>query len=197
MTEYAVKVAAPVPPPATGNPVQFVSTPEAGVPKAGVTKAGDVAKTNAPVPVFVVATADKRLALVGVASHVATPEPNPVIAPTGSPVQFVKVPEVGVPSKGVTKVGLVAKTKEPEPVEVVATAEAKFALVGEASHVATPVPNPDMPDDTGNPVQFVNVPLVGVPRTGVVNEGDVVPANEPVPLCPDSDVLTALFVATD
>ncbi len=34
----------------------------------------------------------------------------------GNPVQFVKVPEVGIPSKGVTNVGEVANTGEPEPV---------------------------------------------------------------------------------
>ena len=34
-------------------PVQFVSTPEAGVPKAGVTSVGEVANTTAPVPVYV------------------------------------------------------------------------------------------------------------------------------------------------
>jgi hypothetical protein len=37
----------------------------------------------------------------------------------GSPVQEVKVPEAGVPKAGVTRVGEVARTKAPEPVEVV------------------------------------------------------------------------------
>ena len=37
----------------------------------------------------------------------------------GRPVAFVSVTEVGVPSKGVTKVGLVDKTTLPVPVEVV------------------------------------------------------------------------------
>lgn len=36
--------------------------------------------------------------------------------PTGSPVQFVSVPLVGVPNMGVTSVGEVANTSEPEPV---------------------------------------------------------------------------------
>lgn len=34
-------------------------------------------------------------------------------------VPVLKFPEVGVPNKGVTKLGLVFKTTEPEPVEVV------------------------------------------------------------------------------
>jgi hypothetical protein len=57
-------------------------------------------------------------------------------------VQFAKLPEVGVPRRGVTKVGLVDKTVFPEPVEVV-----------------TPVP----PLATGNAVPdkvIANVPLV-------------------------------------
>ena len=37
--------------PAIGKPVQFVSVPLDGVPSAGVTNVGDVANTNAPVPV--------------------------------------------------------------------------------------------------------------------------------------------------
>jgi hypothetical protein len=39
----------------------------------------------------------------------------------------------------------VLKTRDPEPVDVVATADARFALVGVASHVATPVPRPVTP----------------------------------------------------
>lgn len=39
--------------------------------------------------------------------------------------------------------------------------------------VALPVPNPEMPDETGSPVQLVNVPLAGVPRAGVVKVGPV------------------------
>ena len=37
----------------------------------------------------------------------------------GSPVQFVRVPLVGVPNRGVTSVGLVLSTVLPEPVEAV------------------------------------------------------------------------------
>ena len=40
----------------------------------------------------------------------------PAVNPDAVPVQFVKIPDVGVPSNGVTKVGDVAKTKAPLPV---------------------------------------------------------------------------------
>jgi hypothetical protein len=74
------------------------------------------------------------------------------------------------PNVGVTSVGLVANTKEPEPVSLV-TADAKLALEGVAKNVATPVPRPETPVEIGRPVQLVNVPELGVPRTGVVNVG--------------------------
>ena len=63
----------------------------------------------------------------------------------------------------VVNVGEVAKVNAPLPVDVVATADARFALVGVASHVATPVPRPDTPVLIGSPVQLVSVPLLGVP----------------------------------
>jgi len=62
--------------------------------------------------------------------------------PTGlvpSTVQLLSVPDVGVPSTGVTKVGDVAKTKEPEPVSSV-TAAAKLDEEGVPNQVCTPVP---------------------------------------------------------
>ena len=95
---------------------------------------------------------------------------TPVV--NGSPVAFVNVALVGVPNIGVTSVGEVLKTFEPDPVDVV-----------------TPVPPfvtanvPVTPVDKGNPVALVNVTLVGVPRIGVINVGDVAKATtvpEPV-----------------
>ena len=53
-THSAVDVLAVIP--ATGNPVQFVSVPDAGVPRAGVTRVGLVALTGAHEPVAVVHT---------------------------------------------------------------------------------------------------------------------------------------------
>ena len=61
-----------------------------------------------------------------------------------STVQLDSVPEDGVPSAGVTRVGLFANTKAPEPVSLV-TAAAKFALVGVPRNVATPEPKDVMP----------------------------------------------------
>jgi hypothetical protein len=87
----------------------------------------------------------------------------PVVpASSGRPVQFVKVPEVGVPNTGVTRVGEVDSTFEPEPVDAV-----------------TPVPPlatsrvPVIPVVSGRPVQLVRVPEVGVPKVGVVRVGEV------------------------
>ena len=104
---------------------------------------GSVANTKDPDPVSSV-TADARFALDGVAKNVATPVPRPLTPVLiGNPVAFVSVAEDGVPSAGVTSVGLVAKTNDPLPVSSV-TAAAKLALDGVPSHVATPVPSPEM-----------------------------------------------------
>ena len=43
---------------------------------------------------------------------------NPVAFATGMLVQLLRLPEVGVPSSGVTSVGEVLSTVEPVPVEV-------------------------------------------------------------------------------
>ena len=129
---------------------------------------GLVENTTALEPVSSV-SADARFALDGVAKNVATPVPRPdTPVLIGSPVQFVRVPDVGVPRTGVTRVGLVANTKAPEPVSSV-TAAARFALDGVPRNVATLVPKPDTPVLIGSPVQLVNVPDVGVPSTGVTS----------------------------
>ena len=117
-----------------------------------VVKVGVVPNTSAPEPVSSV-TAAARLALDGVPRKVATPVPREVmpvpplatgsvpVTPVvrGSPVTLVITPLVGVPSKGVTNVGLVDNTLLPLPVEVV-----------------TPVP----PLATANVPPKVNVPVV-------------------------------------
>ena len=116
-------VATPVPKPDTpvliGKPVALVKVALVGVPKIGVTRVGLVANTNDPEPVSSV-TVDAKLALVGVAKNVATPVPKPdTPVLIGKPVALVNVTDVGVPRIGVTKVGEVAKTAEPEPVSSV------------------------------------------------------------------------------
>jgi len=94
-----------------------------------------------------------------------TPEVN------GRPVALVRVTEVGVPRRGVTKVGLVLRTLFPEPVEVV-----------------TPVPPlatgrvPLTPEVRGNPVAFVRVTDDGVPSAGVTSVGLVLRTTFPVPV---------------
>ena len=57
-----------------------------------------------------------------------------------------------------------------------------MALLGVAKNVATPVPIPDTPVEIGSPVQLVNVPEAGVPRTGVTNVGLVANTKEPLPV---------------
>lgn len=165
-TFTAKAAATPVPKPDTpveiGSPVVFVRVPDAGVPKLGATSVGPFDKTTLVVPVDAV-TPVPPLATGNVPV-------TPVVI--GKPVQLVKTPEAGVPSAGVTSVGLVANTKEPEPVSLV-TAAAKLAEDGVAKNVATPVPSPETPVEIGSPVAFVSVPEVGVPSAGVTSVGDV------------------------
>jgi hypothetical protein len=99
----------------------------------------------------------------------------------GKPVRLVATPDVGVPNKGVTNVGEVAKTAEPVPVSSV-KAERRLAELGVARKVATPVPRPDTPVEIGSPVAFVKVALVGVPRIGVTKVGEVANTAEPLPV---------------
>jgi hypothetical protein len=97
------------------------------------------------------------------------------------PVRLVTTPLAGVPRAGVTSVGDVAKTNEPVPVSSV-TVASKFAELGVARKVATPVPRPDTPVEIGRPVAFVKVALVGVPRIGVTRVGEVASTLLPEPV---------------
>lgn len=179
--KVVIPVAKPLTPVLIGNPAQLVNVPDVGVPNNGVINVGEVAKTRLPVPVFVV-IADNKFALVGVPKNVAIPVPKPMTPVLiGNPVQFVNVPDVGVPNNGVINVGDVAKTRFPVPVEVV-IADNKFAEDGVPKKVAIPVPNPLTPDDIGNPVQLVSVPDVGVPNNGVINVGEVAKTRLPLPV---------------
>ena len=95
----------------------------------------------------------------GVARKVATFEPNPLSpVETGRPLQFVRIPADGVPMSGVTRAGELDSTVEPVPVLVVVP-------VPPRATESVPV----VPFTMGSPVQFVSVPEVGVPRTGVVS----------------------------
>jgi hypothetical protein len=102
-------------------------------------------------------------------------------------ISLLTLVAVATPIVGVTNVGEVANTNEPEPVSSV-TAEIKFALVGVAKNVAIPVANPETPVLIGKPVAFVNVTLVGVPNIGVTKVGDVENTKlvDVVPVAPDA-----------
>jgi len=143
-------------------PVMFVPTNAVGVPNAGVTNAGLVERTFAPEPVDVV-----------------TPVPPfntgkvpvmPVVA--GKPVQFVNVPEVGVPKMGLTNVGVFANTTPPVPVAAEVEPVPPLAV---GSVPVTPVVK-------GRPVALVNTAADGVPRAGVVNVGLDARTTAPVPV---------------
>jgi hypothetical protein len=130
--------------------------------------------------------ADTLASVVSEAAPSST-EPTPsaveveaVIPATGSPVQLVSVPLEGVPKTGVTRVGEVAKTREPVPVSFV-TAEIRLALEGVARNVATPVPKSLIPA-SGRPVALVRVAAEGVPRSGVTRAGEVAKTAAPVPV---------------
>ena len=94
---------------------------------------GEVPNTRAPEPVSSV-TAAARLADVGVARKVDTPVPRPdTPVLIGRPVALVSTPEVGVPSKGATSVGVLLRTTEPVPVDVVVPVPPEVTGSDEAS----------------------------------------------------------------
>jgi len=68
--------------------------------------------------------------------------------------------------------GDVANTATPVPVESV-SADLKLVELGEPKNVATPVPRPEIPVLTGNPVALVNVTDCGVPNIGVTKVGEL------------------------
>jgi hypothetical protein len=195
-TLTARAVATPVPKPDTpvaiGRPVAFVRVALVGVPRIGVTRVGEVANTADPVPVSSV-KAPKRLAELNEPKDVALPTEVtapvklalvvtlPAVRPEAVPVMFVPTKADGVPRAGVTKVGLLANTKEPVPVSSV-TAEIRLADDGVPKNVATPVPKPLTPVEIGRPVKLVATPEAGVPNAGVTNVGEFDNTTLPVPV---------------
>ena len=99
----------------------------------------------------------------------------------GKFVPLVKFTEVGVPKIGEIKVGALLNTNKPDPVSSVIAA-AKLALDGVARNVATLAPSPLTPVDMGKPVQFVRVPLAGVPNIGPISVGPVPLTGAPLPV---------------
>jgi hypothetical protein len=98
-----------------GN-VQLAKFPEVGVPRSGVTSVGLVERTTEPEPVDVVTPVPPLFTARVADSPAAVPL---VFWFRVGNVQLAKFPELGVPSAGVTKLGLVERTTEPEPVDVV------------------------------------------------------------------------------
>ena len=188
----------PVTPLVKGKPVALVSVTDVGVPSKGVTNVGLVANTKEPEPVSsVVAVANcadvnepKDVALptdVIAPVKLALVVTLPAVSPAAVPVIFVPTKAEGVPSAGVTRVGLVANTSDPVPVSSV-TAASKLALDGVPRNVATPVPNPLTPVLIGKPVALVSVADCGVPRIGVTKVGDVLNTKlvDVVPVAPEA-----------
>ena len=126
------------------------------------------------------------------------PSATVIVALVAGAVMVTLLIEVAeaTPSVGVVSEGLVANTSAPVPVSSV-TAAIRLALEGVARNVATPVPRPDTPVLIGSPVQLVNVPDDGVPRTGVVSVGlpivgDVASTMLPEPVVPLLRLLAAI-----
>jgi hypothetical protein len=169
----------PVTPVVKGKPVALVNTPDVGVPRIGVTRVGDVLNTLFPEPVEVVTPvpplATGRVPVTCVARFTV-----PLRPPVGYPVQLAKLPEVGVPRRGVTRVGDALRTTDPVPVEAVtpvpplATGRVPVTCV-----VKLTVP---LKLAVVYPVQFVNTPDVGVPRRGVTRVGLVARTLAPEPV---------------
>lgn len=118
-------------------------------------------KTWAVVTVVTVAALpEQEAAVVAFVALVAVAALPPMLKPAAVPVMFVPTSAEGVPSAGVTKVGLLDNTTLPVPVEAV-----------------TPVPPlatgsvPVTPVVRGRPVTLVITPLDGVPRAGVTSVG--------------------------
>jgi hypothetical protein len=151
--KVATPEAKPLTPVLIGKPVALVSVALVGVPRMGVTSVGLVAKTAEPVPVSSVKApkrlaelndpkevalpteviAPVKLALVTtvVALPIDVTMPVkfafvvtlPAVNPDAVPVMFVPTKADGVPSAGVTRVGLVANTAAPVPVSSVKAPE--------------------------------------------------------------------------
>jgi hypothetical protein len=170
----------------------LVKVTDVGVPRIGVTKVGEVANTADPVPVSSV-NAESKFDELNEPNDVAFPTEViapvrlalvvtlPAVRPDAVPVMLVPIKAEGVPKAGVTNVGELAKTKAPVPVSS-ETAEARFAELGVARKVATPVPRPETPVLIGKPVALVKVPLEGVPRAGVTKVGLLANTKAPLPV---------------
>jgi hypothetical protein len=94
----------------------------------------------------------------------------PAVSPEAVPVQFVSTPEVGVPSRGVTRVGLACMTKV-DPVPVWAATAVVFPL-----EVIGPLRLALVVTVAELPVQLPELPEVLAALLGISPELRVVPA---------------------
>lgn len=96
---------------------------------------------------------------------------TPVIPPAGMPVQFVRTPDAGVPSAGVTKVGDIASTALPEPVTAMPCITVALVHCAICPLTGVPVletlPPPDGVAHVPSPRQNVD-PLAAVPLSKFV-----------------------------
>lgn len=116
----------------------------------------------------------------------------PLILIDAVPVRLVTTPLEGVPNAGVTSVGEVAKTAEPEPVSSVSAPES-WADVNDPKDVAFPtevtapvklalVVTLPAVKPAAVPVIFVPIRAEGVPNAGVTRVGEVARTLLPVPV---------------
>src|SRR3989338_6525707 len=137
--------------------------------------------TLRPVPVKSVMESAPRVRRVTVVEDMVVEArvvlPETVTLPEKVAAAPAKVPE----TVGEAIVGEVPNTTAPDPVSPV-TAAAKLAVEGVARKVATPVPSPEIPVETGRPVALVRVAADGVQRFGVVKTGETAKTAAPVPV---------------
>lgn len=103
---------------------------------------------------------------------VEPPAVNDPVKTAALNVEAFSVPPLttGIDRVGADRNGAFWNTFAPVPVSSVRAA-ARLALLGVARNVATPVASPEIPVDTGSPVQLDKVPLAGVPSAGADNVG--------------------------
>ena len=177
----ATPAPSPLTPVLTGKPVAFVNVAAEGVPRfgvlrVGVVKVGELESTTAPLPVEVVLPVPP----LATASVPVTPVDN------GKPVAFVNVAAEGVPRAGVVKVGDVASTTAPLPVDVVppvpplATASVPASVMVPLVVIGPPlVVRPVLPPDTAT---LVTVPLPPAVDQPAVTTGPL--TDDAVRTCP-------------
>lgn len=129
----------------------------------------------------------------GTVQFVKLPEagvPNAPLNNTGAPAEpvlvdsavAIPVPSPDTPDKIGKPVALVSVALEGVPNAPPLTTAEPTAPILDANAVATPVPNPLTPVEIGSPVAFVKVTDAGVPKTGVTKVGLVLSTLLPEPV---------------